>query len=155
MKAKIYRICKDNPLPTQANPDDAGWDVYASEDVEFSRPGQIKLVPLGIIVQAPKGYHFKLCIRSSVAHDKHFTQPNAPGVIDSKFAGPNDEIKIMLKSPDNQFGYSDYSRPRIIKKGDRVGQLILEKNNDIEWDEQDDRDFAGENRGGFGSTGER
>ncbi|MFA5048400.1 MAG: hypothetical protein WC516_05265 [Patescibacteria group bacterium] len=31
----IYRINKDNPLPTQANPNDAWLDCYASEDVVF------------------------------------------------------------------------------------------------------------------------
>jgi len=29
MKVKIYRTCKDNPLPTFANPTDAGADVCA------------------------------------------------------------------------------------------------------------------------------
>jgi len=152
MKVKIYRICKDNPLPTQANSGDAGWDVYAAEDVSFS-PGEIELVPLGIIAQAPKGYHFKLCIRSSIAKKRGLIQPNAPGIIDHLYSGKKDEIKLMLQAP-MKFGKWGYFDPEtIIKKGERVGQLILEKNNDIEWDEQDDPNFAGKSRGGFGSTG--
>lgn len=145
MDVKIYRINKDIPLPSQANDGDAGWDVYSSEDVYF-KPLEIKLVPLGIIAQAPKGYHFKLCIRSSIALKKGFVQPNCPGIIDSKYCGEKDEIKMILKNVDMFF-------PNSIKKGERIGQLILEKNNDIEWIEQEDANFAGESRGGFGSSG--
>lgn len=148
VKVKIYRICKENPLPTQANPDDAGWDVYAAKKISFCEPGEIKLVPLGIIAQAPKGFHFKLCVRSSVS--KTFSQPNAPGIIDFRYSGTDDEIKIMLKAPDADEGHF---WPIEIEQGDRVGQLILERNNHIEWDEQENRDFGGESRGGFGSSG--
>jgi len=140
---RIHRISEASRLPTQANEGDAGWDVYASEDV-FFEPGQIKLVPLGIIAEAPYGYHFKLCIRSSVAYKKSFTQPNSPGIIDHLYRGPNDEIKLMLKAPSHHIK---------VTVGDRIGQLILEKNNDIEWAVQKDADFAGESRGGFGSSG--
>jgi dUTP pyrophosphatase len=147
MKIKIYRTCKDNPLPTQANPNDAGWDVYAAEDVEFLQ-GQTIMVSLGIIAQAPKGFHFKLCIRSSLSR-KGFLLANGVGIVDSKFCGPEDEMKMILRAPE-RLNYP----PIIIKKGQRIGQLILEKNNDIEWDEQEDRNFGGESRGGFGSTGE-
>lgn len=145
MKVKIYRICKDNPLPTQANPNDAGWDVYAAEDVEFLQ-SQVKLVSLGIIAQAPKGFHFKLCIRSSLS--KTFSLANGVGIVDSRYCGPEDEMKIMLRAPS-----IINHPPLVIKKGSRVGQLILEKNYDIEWDEQENRDFGGESRGGFGSSG--
>ena len=146
MKVKIHRICKDNPLPTQANPGDAGYDVYASEDVVFEEPGYIRFVPLGIIAQAPKGYHFKLCIRSSMAAKRGFILANSVGVIDNLFSGPDDEIKMIIQ-------YTGGFFPDIIKKGERVGQLILEKNNEIEWDEQEDRNFAQVSRGGFGSSG--
>jgi len=42
----------------------------------------------------------------------------------------------------------------IIEEGERVAQLILEKNNEIEWDEQDVPNFVSSSRGGFGSTGQ-
>lgn len=148
MKVKIHRICKDNPLPTQANPGDAGYDVYAAEDVVFEEPGYIRFVPLGIIAQAPKGYHFKLCIRSSMAVKRDFRLANSIGIIDNPFSGEKDEIKMII-----QFMGGPFGSKAVIKKGERVGQLILEKNNEIEWDEQEDRNFAQVSRGGFGSSG--
>jgi len=154
MNVKIFRICKDNPLPKQGNNGDAGWDVYASEDTLFDRSDQIRLIPLGIIAQAPKGYHFKLCIRSSVAYKLGFTQPNAPGIIDHSFCGENDEIRMILESPSsNKIANMSSFFPIVIKKGTRIGQLLLEKNHDIEWVEQEDRNFVSLSRGGFGSTG--
>jgi dUTP pyrophosphatase len=151
MKVKIYRTCKDNPLPTFANPTDAGADVYAAEDVEF-KINDVKLVPLGIIAQAPEGYHFKLCLRSSMGAKRGFRLANHVGIVDSTYSGPQDEIKMILEYTTNVIdGYPGANT--IIKKGERIGQLILEKNNEIEWDEQEDINFAGKSRGGFGSSG--
>lgn len=155
MEVKIYRICKDNPLPTRADPTDAGYDVYAAEEVKFTFD-RSKLVPLGIIAQAPEGYHFKLVLRSSMAWKRGFSLDNSVGIIDHKYCGKYDEIKALIKAP--SFAVCRMKKlPNtnlIIKKGERVAQLLLEKNVDIEWEEQDDRDFAGQSRGGFGSTGE-
>jgi dUTP pyrophosphatase len=148
MKIKIYRIDKDNPLPRQANPGDAGYDCYAARTV-FFKPGEIKPVSLGIIAQATQGYHFKLCLRSSMAGKKGFALANGVGIVDHLYAGPNDEICALLKAPESS------ELPISITAGDRICQLILEKNNEIEWDEQECRDFAKTDRGGLGSSGER
>ena len=152
MKVKIYRIDKDNLLPLQANKGDAGYDCFASKDVYFCAE-EIKLVPLGIIAQAPEGYHFKLCLRSSLAKKRGFTLANGVGIIDYLYSGENDEIKALLKAP----GYENHTSlwiDRIIRKGERIAQLILEKNEEIEWDEQEERNFVEKSRGGFGSSGE-
>jgi len=140
---RIYRICKDNPLPNRAHDTDAGYDVYAAETVEFCK-GETRLVPLGIIAEAPKGFHFKLCLRSSLAYKRKFMLANGVGIVDHSYAGENDEMKVIL------YFKGDYEE---IKKGERVGQLLLERNYNIEWDEQDSPDFRGGSRGGFGSTG--
>ena len=147
MKVRIYRICKDNPLPTQSNSGDAGWDVYAAEDCNFSAK-ESKLVPLGIIAEAPKGYHFKLCLRSSMGWKKGFRLCNGVGIIDHEYSHEKDQIFLAAE-------WTGVKGNGEIKKGDRVGQLILEKNNDIEWEEQSVPDFRdGKSRGGFGSTGD-
>lgn len=154
MKVRIHRLCKDNPLPTQGNTGDAGFDVYAAKDLEFAYD-EIKLVPLGIIAEAPEGYHFKLCIRSSMAWKRGFTVSNAPGIIDHSYCGERDQIHVIMKAPSvDVSGKKGLSASNLrIQKGERVAQLILEKNNDVEWDEQDVPNFVGASRGGFGSTG--
>jgi dUTP pyrophosphatase len=126
-------------------------DVYASETVVF-KPGQTRLVPLGIIVEAPEGFHWKLFLRSSVGWKRGFSLANGVGIVDHEYAGPEDEMKACLKAPECHQGYG-YGPFFEIKMGERIGQILLERNYEIEWDEQEDRDFAGATRGGFGSTG--
>lgn len=167
MKVKIYRLNKSLGLPYKANETDAGYDVMASEDVLFL-PSEIKMVPLGIIAEAPEGYHFKLVLRSSMAYKRGFSLANSVGIIDHSFAGPNDEIKALIKAPPVEF-YEKYNGiltpldyngqvSNVLKfkisAGERVGQLLLEENIIIEWEEQMDRDFNIQSRGGFGSSGE-
>lgn len=170
MKCRIYRINKDNPLPKKAHPSDAGWDVYASEDVKFFED-QTKLVPLGIIAEAPAGFYWQLVLRSSMAIKRGFSLGNSIGVIDSSFAGEKDEIKAIIKAPTNFNSLPNLSDRLcengvydevcsgkefiMIKAGERIGQLILQKVIDFEWDEQEERNFAGESRCGFGSTGSK
>jgi dUTP pyrophosphatase len=145
-KVRIHRLDKDLPLPFRANPTDAGYDVFAAEDAEF-KPRETKLVSLGLIAEAPEGYHFKLYIRSSMALKRNFCLGNSVGIIDHSYAGKDDVCKAILK-------YDGPSRSKgVIKKGEKIGQLVLAKNIDIEWDEQEERDFRGTSRGGFGSSG--
>jgi len=51
---KRKKLHEDAIFPTQANEDDAGWDLYALEDteLEFAVPVKVKT---GIAVQMPKG----------------------------------------------------------------------------------------------------
>ena len=145
-KVRIYRINKDNPLPTQANSGDAGFDIYVSGDYIFE-PGDKKIVKTGIIAEAPYGFHFKLCIRSSVAYKRGLRLVNSVGVIDNQFCGPEDEIGLLMELP-------PYAKEKVVlEAGERAGQLILERNEFIVWDEQEDRNFAGKSRGGVGSSG--
>lgn len=148
IKCRIYKLHEDLPLPTQANPGDAGWDVVAAESMEFVQ-GETKLVPLGIIAEAPLGYHFGLYIRSSLAK-KGWSLANGVGVIDHAYCGETDEIKALMRAPRPLFKPFKLYK---IERGDRICQLILEKNNDITWDVQTERNFAGKSRGGFGSSG--
>jgi len=145
-QVRIHRVGKDLPLPSRANASDAGFDVHAAEDATF-RPGETKLVSLGIIAEAPAGYHFELYLRSSMALKRGFSLANAVGIIDSSYSGPSDLMCALLRyqGPPKTVGE--------VKKGERIGQLLLVANIDIEWVEQKDRDFAGKDRGGFGSTG--
>ena len=146
MKCSIYRIHKDVSLPTKNKPSDAGWDVYSPEDFDIPA-GVPTVVRLGIIVRAPEGFHWKLVLRSSAAFKRGFRLINSVGIIDSSYAGYGDEVGALLEYS----GYAgSYGR---ISKGERVCQLLLEKNEEVEWVEEEDRNFAGSSRGGIGSSG--
>ena len=76
-------------------------------------------------------------------------------IIDHSYCGEKDQIHAILKAPSLETSQKKNLGPSNlhIKIGERVAQLILEKNNDIEWDEQDVSNFVVNSRGGFGSTG--
>lgn len=152
MKCRIYRINRAMSLPSRAHSSDAGMDVYASEDAAF-KPGETKLIPLGIIVEAPEGFHWKLFLRSSMACKRGFSLKNGVGIVDHEYSGIADEMKACIQAPECHHGYG-YGPVFEIKAGERIGQILLEKNYEVEWDEQEDRAFAGPSRGGFGSSGQ-
>ena len=153
MKIRIYRKDKSIPLPERKTSRSAGLDVYSSEKVELW-PGKVTMVPTGLVIESPGGYYFKIFIRSGFAIKNSISLANDVGIVDEDYCGPDDEVKIGLirhynpEDPDN-------NKPIIIEKGERIAQIIFEKNmlREIEWKEQDQSNFAGQSRGGFGSTG--
>ena len=153
MRIRIFRKNKNIPLPERKTPRSVGLDVYAAETVELL-PGQVTLVPTGLIIESPAGYYFKIFIRSGFAVKYGISLANDVGIIDEDYCGPEDEVKIALirhYNPSDAGG----GEPFVIEQGTRIAQIIFEKNTlpQIEWDEQNRADFAGNTRGGFGSTG--
>lgn len=153
MKIRIYRKDKTVPLPERKTARSVGLDVYAAETVELY-PGRPVFVPTGLIIESPPGYYFKVFIRSGFAVKNGVSLVNDVGIVDEDYCGPEDEVRIgMIRHYNPADPKKD--QPLIIEKGQRVAQLIFEKNEmpEVEWDEQERADFAGESRGGFGSTG--
>jgi dUTP pyrophosphatase len=129
----------DATLPKKNHKDDAGWDVFAVEDtlIEY---GQSKVVPVGLkLAYLEPGYWIKVCSRSGLSF-KHGILAH-PGVIDNGYRG---DLGVLLYN----HGISQYG----VKKGDRIAQLVLHFNIDIEagWGDVQDTQ-RGEK--GFGSSG--
>ena len=125
-------------LPVKGSSDAAGWDLASSVAVEV-RPGERRLVPLGISVELPKGCYGRIAPRSSWAAKGVDV---AGGVVDADYRG---EVKVILvnNSPDTLS----------ILPGDRVAQLIVEKIQDVRV--VPSSSLSSTTRGvlGFGSTG--
>lgn len=150
MKLRIHRTVKDVPLPQRMTERSAGLDVYASETVTIP-PNKVVLISTGLIIEAPRDTHIKLFIRSSLAVKKQLTLANNTGIIDEDYCGPEDVLKVAVY----RLPTADSETEITIEKGTRIGQILFERTDypHIEWDEQDTPDFAGDSRGGFGSTG--
>ena len=129
---------KDAMIPRRGSPDAAGYDLYSYEDGEISS-GQTRLFDTGISFKVPIGTYGRIAPRSGLS--KKDILVNA-GVIDRDYTGP---VKIML----HNLSYDTY----IVKKNDRIAQLILEqiKTPNIEVYEHLEDTERGD--GGFGSTG--
>lgn len=127
-------------IPTKANGYDAGYDLYAIEDLEIGPVNQ-KLVKTGISMAIPKGYVGLIWPRSGLAY-KHGLDVFA-GVIDAGYRG--DIGVILYNSKPNQH----YK----IKKGERIAQILFQKVEGFDLVEVDDLDDSQRGTGGFGSSG--
>ncbi len=138
----IRRIDPELPVPTYANPGDAGADLYAAEGARLA-PGRRALIPTGIAVALPEGHVGYIAPRSGLAHRLGVTIVNAPGTIDSGYRG---EIKINLVNLDPE-------RTAVIERGDRIAQLIIQPVVRARFTEADALNPTERGANGHGSTG--
>lgn len=156
MTLRFKRVELAAKPPTRAHKNDAGWDLYALNDIvihpchsyyvqdehgvyEQYQPG-MSLVDTGIAVAIPKGYYGRVAEKSGLALKGIGI---GAGVIDSGF---RDSLKIVVRNFNNHhFSFS---------AGQKVAQLIITKISDLDFEEVDDLDDTERNAGGFGSSGD-
>ena len=68
--------------------------------------------------------------------------PNSVGIIDQDYCGENDEVMLQV--------YNLTNKPVTILRGEKLGQGIFVRIEQVEWEETEKN--MGVNRGGFGST---
>ena len=118
-------------------------DLRAAEDVSMV-VGDFKLIPLGIAMQLPEGYEAHVVPRSSTYKKWKIIQANHMGVIDESYCGDNDQWMFPAIALENT----------IIHKGYRICQFrIMEHQPELRFVEVSK--LGNEDRGGFGSTGEK
>lgn len=141
---KFSKVHVKAELPRRQTEHAAGYDIHAclENDLELKR-GQISPVPTGLAVEIPPGYHISIRARSGLAVKHGLTPVNTPGTIDADYRG---EIFVPLIN----LGTGDY----VIRHGERIAQLLLEKTYDIDWQEAGLSETA-RGEGKFGSTGKR
>ncbi len=146
LKIRINRISDstlDVPLPSYSTEGSAGMDIYAAVDGELTvKAGQTTLVPTGFSVEIPPGFEAQIRPRSGLALKHNIGLMNAPGTIDSDYRG---EVKIVFTN----YGKIDF----IVKRCDRIAQMIVAKYERVEWVEADDLTETVRGDGGFGHTG--
>ncbi len=143
LQLAITRLDKSLPLPTYANPGDAGLDLHSADDVSLA-PGQRALIGTGIAVAIPDGFAGFVQPRSGLALRHGLSFVNTPGLIDSHYRG---EIKLIAIN-------LDASSTIELRKGDRVAQLVIQRVERAELLEVESLDATRRGEGGFGSTGQ-
>lgn len=117
-------------------------DLRAAERVEL-KAGEFRLIRLGVAMELPAGYEAHVVPRSSTFKTWGILQTNSMGVIDSSYCGDDDEWRMPVYA----------TRDTCIEVGDRICQFrIVENQPKLVFQEVDH--LCGENRGGFGSTGQ-
>jgi len=132
---------KGLPLPGYATEQAAGLDIVAAEDVTLA-PGARHAVATGFAIAIPAGYEVQVRPRSGLALKHGITCLNTPGTIDADYRG---EVKVILAN----LG----SEPFLVKRGERIAQLVPAPVQRAGFAEVDELDDTGRGTGGFGSTG--
>ena len=138
MSLKI-KLERGVPAPVRGSPFSAGLDIHANEE-GIIPSGFRSLVSTGLRLEIPLGCYGRIAPRSSLAF-KHCVDVCA-GVIDQDYRG---EVKVLLANHSK----GDF----VIKKGDRIAQLILEKYETPPIEIVRDLKDTDRGEGGFGSTG--
>lgn len=141
-------------LPSKAHFNDAGYDLYATEDITIY-PGQVKKTPLNFRMKLPEGTWAEITSKSGLGSKGLLVYA---GVIDQSYRG----IPHVVMSNINLIEGLDEdglplmrTTPIIIKKGEKLAQLIMNAYSEHYYisqvQELDMNTSRGE--GGFGSTG--
>lgn len=146
IKIRIARINKggtDVPLPAYSTANASGMDIHAAVEHDIVvTPRETVLIPTGFSIEVPQGYEAQVRPRSGLAVKNGITVLNSPGTIDADYRG---EVKIILTN----LGLNDF----IIKRCDRVAQLVIAPVMQAQWEEVDSLDETDRGAGGFGHTG--
>ena len=131
------------PLPRYMSEHAAGMDLYAAVNPEITIPaGEWKLVPTGISIALPEGYEAQVRPRSGLALKQGVSILNTPGTVDADYRG---EVGVILMNHSQE--------NLVIKRGDRIAQMIINKIERIEFEEVEELPETERGDGGFGHTG--
>ena len=160
-RLKVFRLSPLVTIPQYAKEGDAGMDVSAfltdkHSDVPQNNhqddpvtwkldPGERRLIPTGLHLAIPEGFMIQVCSRSGLAAKNGVVSLISPGIIDSGYRG---ELKVCL--------YNSGNERFLVRDGDRIAQLILQRTPKLDIEEVDSLEHLGttdRGHGGFGSTG--
>jgi dUTP diphosphatase len=139
---RIKRLSPSVPLPRYESDGAAAFDLAAAAEM-IVEPGQVALVPTGLVIEVPSGMFLAIFARSSTPLKRGLMVANGVGIVDEDYCGPDDEVKIAVLN----FTASAVR----VAAGDRLAQGMLLPVNRVTW--QDTDVLRKESRGGFGSTG--
>jgi dUTP pyrophosphatase len=140
---RISPSSSDIPLPAYATAGSSGLDIHAAVEADVViQPGDTILVPSGFKIAIPQGFEGQVRPRSGLAIKHGIGILNSPGTIDSDYRG---EVKVILTN----FG----KMPFIIKRGERIAQLVISPVARAQWVEVPSIDETSRGSGGFGHTG--
>lgn len=145
IEIKVKKLNEEVTMPTRATAGSSGYDVYSQEEY-YLFPGQSIVVPLGFCVEVPDGYELQARSRSGLASKNQVFVTNSPGTIDSDYRG---EVKVLL----SRLPTVGPGEALLIKKGDRVAQLVLSQVPVSQMVEVTELSVSERDEGGFGSSG--
>lgn len=144
MRIRFKKFHPEAKMPTRATNGAAGWDLYTVDEAGIRDDGKMLNYRTGLGVEIPKGYVGLIFPRSSI-YKTELTLANCVGVIDSDYRG---EIRFMFRAID-----AFNEEAKVYLEDDRIGQLVLTKYEEMEFEEVDNLEETARGENGFGSSG--
>src|SRR5512139_2727081 len=113
---RIQRLRPDVALPRYESAAAAGFDLAAADPITIG-PGEVRLVPTGLVIEVPAGMFLGIFARSSTPLKRGLMVANGVGVVDADYCGPTDEVKVQV--------LNFTQAPVTLAAGDRIAQGIL------------------------------
>jgi dUTP pyrophosphatase len=129
------------PLPSQATPGSAGYDLPSAEAGVLA-PMERRAFGTGLAIAVPDGFECQIRPRSGLALKDGITVANTPATIDSDYRG---EVKVILVN----LG----AEPFEVTRGMRIGQMVIARVERVEFQAVAELPASSRAAGGFGSTG--
>ena len=139
MNVKI-KLIEGGKMPTKGTDGAACYDCYARCDCAVT--SNTTIIPLGFAMEIPEGYHAKIFPRSSTGLKTNIRMANSVGIIDADYRG---EVGFIAEAKHGCYNF--------VRKGERIAQMMIEKNVDVELVQVDELSDTARGTGGFGSTG--
>lgn len=162
LRQEAYRVEvkveEGGKLPSKVRQTDAGFDVYATEDITLY-PGESGKTPLNIRLKLPRATYAEITTKSGLGSRGHSVRA---GIIDEEYRGvvhvihSNVDIITSAKFSDSSEPvFRMNSVPLIVKKGEKLAQMIIHPYSPHYYIEQVEHIDTATSRGegGFGSTG--
>lgn len=151
-------VIEGGKLPAKAHLTDAGFDVYATDDITLY-PGQVQKHPLNIRMKLPSGSWARVETKSGLGSKGMLVYA---GVVDESYRGVPHVIMTNMNwnatpftDEDGQPNLHMNPQPIVVKKGEKLAQVTMNPHsNDYYIEQVESVDTATDRgEGGFGSTG--
>jgi len=138
---KFKKLNNDAILPNYAHPEDAGMDIFSSEEKTVPA-GKWTLVKAGFCMELPTGYEAQVRSKSGLSLKSGIIVLNSPGTIDENYRG---EVGVILMNVSE----NDYK----VEKNQKIAQMVINKVEHFKVEEVLELSETARGEGGFGSTG--
>lgn len=141
IKVKTLKLHEDAMIPEYKTPGASGVDLRTVKTIVIE-PKDTVIVGTGLAFEIPEGYEMQIRPRSGLSVKTKLRVANSPGTIDSDYRG---EVGIIIDNTGTE--------PITILAGERIAQAVIQKVEQVIFEEVDQLSDTKRGKGGFGSTG--
>lgn len=141
MKLKIKKLSEYAITPAYATPGSACFDLYATSSGTIP-PREAMSFKTDLAFEVPDGWVLKLYSRSGHGFKHGVRLANTTGIIDSDYRG---HVPVCLQNDGTSFFH--------VYLGERIAQGMLERVEQVEFEEVDELSDTARGEGGLGHTG--